>query len=118
MFSLFRKSLELVVDHLELAELESRYEWEQGKKSLVAWFGIAICAWGVYALFLVALVDILTRLNLPLYAACFSLILFHLLVGFGIYQAWGNRDPKVGLPFEGSRNEFKKTVQWIQTHIS
>ncbi len=107
----------LLEDHFELAQLECRYEYEAGRRRL-GWIGLAVlCLSSAFALLQVTLIEGLRAAGLPLYAACLMLAVLWSVIGIGVYLRCTTRDPKAGEPFMGTRAEFKRSFQWIQTHF-
>lgn len=110
--------LSLLEDQMDLAALE----WDFEKKHNVRRFG-AIA--GAVVLFLSAFVVLQAAAILGLVAlglgpgwACLALAGLELLVGGLLLSAMGKRDPKVGEPFKGTRQEFRKNIQWIRQILS
>ncbi len=116
--SLPNRLLDLVDDHIELAELETRYELKKGHKRLEALLAVGLGIAATFVLVLVSLLDALMRAGVPIYA---SGLILALLVGgasYAIYHHHGQRDAEAGEAFSGSRQELRRTLQWIRQHLS
>ena len=116
--SLVRHILELLENHLELVQLECRYESGVGRRRLYMTTLAALCLVSAFVFVQIVLFLALVKWGLPFYAACLALALFWATCGILIYQKYGQRDPRVREPFEGTRQELSKSLQWIQKHIS
>jgi len=118
MGNMFTRFLNLVEDHVELAHLEYRYESSQTWRKLGFSALAAFCAVTAIAFFQIAMIIGLVKAGVPLYALC---LLFGGLYSGGaawIYMRYGNRDKRVGEPFQGSREELARSFQWIHHLLS
>ena len=116
--SLGRRILELLENHLELVQLECRYESGVGRRRLYSMAFAVLCLVSAFVFIQVVLTVVLLYWGFPLYATCLTLALFWAVVGVLIYQKYGQRDPLVREPFEGTRQELRTSLQWIQKNIS
>ena len=105
-------------DHFELLQLECRYESEEGKKRFLMLTLTGLCLVGCMAFLHMALMYALWRSGIPVYAICLGLAVFWGGVGTLIFYRFGRRNPRVGDPFDASRSEIKKSLQWMQKHLS
>ena len=105
-------------DHLELAGLEWAYEKKQSARRLVAVLGSAILGIGAFVLFNVALVRALMVVGGSVERVCIGLGLVYGITGVLLYRYVGRRDPRVGEPFKGTREELNRNLEWIQKHFS
>jgi hypothetical protein len=104
----------LLEDHLRLGFLESRFEAEQAGKRLLILGICGLLSLTVFILIQVGMVDGLVHLGLPLWAACFVV---GILFAGGVAALWtaaGKRDGAAGRPFQGSRDEWRRSWGWIQ----
>ena len=105
-------------EYFELFQLECRYESEVGRRRLVAGACAALCLVTAFVFIQIALVDGLLHVGVPLYAAVLGLALVWSAIGFWIFHQFGQRDVRVGEPFEGTRHELRRNLQWMQKHLS
>jgi uncharacterized membrane protein YqjE len=116
--SLRQRILGLLDDHLELAQLECRYESEAGRRRLIALAFVALCLVSAFVFMQIVLTRTLLHRGWSLSGACLALALFWSAAGLGIYLKAGRRDPRVPEAFEGTRQELRRSLQWMQKHIS
>jgi uncharacterized membrane protein YqjE len=116
--SIVGEVLELLDDQLELASLEWQYEKTNSLKRILAIVSGAMFAVSAFALLLVAAVLGLTGLGLSLIQSC--LVLAVILGGFSavLILRFSRRDPKVGAPFQGTRQEARKNLKWMRQLFS
>src|ERR1051325_5834753 len=106
--SLGRDILGILEDHLELGQLECRYESEVGRRRLLILAFAALCLVSAFVFIQVVFTVILLYWGVPLYATCLALALFWAAFGVVVYQRYGGRDPHVPEPFEGTRQELRR----------
>jgi len=116
--SLRHEILSLLEDHLELGQLEYRYESAVGRRRLWVLALAVLCLVSAFVFIQIVLTMALRHWGFPLYAACLALAFVWATAGVLIYQKFGQRDPRVPGPFEGTRQELRRSLQWIQKHIS
>jgi uncharacterized membrane protein YqjE len=117
--SLTGQILGLVEDHAELASLEWRYEKAALRKALVFRGIAAILFLTAYALLQVALVRWLIMASKVSPAWVYAGVGFiYTIIGMILFFRFGKRDPAVDEPFQGTRQELRKNLQWIQRHFS
>jgi hypothetical protein len=104
----------LVEDHLRLGFLEGRFEAEQAGKRLVVLALCALLSLTVFVLLQIGLVDGLVHLGLPLWGSCFIVGALFAGVIAGLWVRAGRRDTAAGQPFQGSREEWRRSWGWIQ----
>ena len=116
--ALRRDILGLLEDHLDLGHLEWQYESEVGRRRLLVLALAALCLVSAFTFVQILLTLTLLHWGLSLYGACLFLATFWASVGVFMYRTYGRRDPRVPEPFEGTRQELRRSLQWIQKHIS
>ena len=116
--ALLPQILNLIEDHIELAHLEYRYEKTQSWRQLGVGALTAFCALSAFLFIQVAAILGLVRAGVPLYAICLGLGVVYTVCGFIFYRRFGHRDPRAGEPFQGSREELTRSLQWIQHLLS
>ena len=106
-------------DHVHLATVEAQYEMDQARRRFLV-LGTALVLGAIaFLLGQVAIVDGLVALfKLPVWAVCLILMVIYGGVAAYIATHFGQRDPKAGAPFSGTRRELIETLQWIQKLFS
>ncbi len=105
-------------DHWDLFLLELGFESRQAARRLwaivvaVAFLGLAL------ALLQVALLSALRAAGLSLTAACLWMGGGYAVLGLLILAIWGRRDRRAGGPFDGTRREVGRSLQWIRKLFS
>ena len=110
--------LELVEDHVELAHLEYRYERDQSWRRLAVGAITAVCVLGSCLFFQIALLLGLMKAGIPLYVLCLFFGVVYAGASALIYRRFGKRDPRLGESFQGTREEFTRSLQWIHRLFS
>lgn len=116
--SIVSQIIGLLEDQLDLLSLEWQYEKKQGCRRFV---GIIIGFVLILTAFLflqVALVRGLIALGGSLGWICVGLGGAYGALGLVIYGRFARRDPSVGEPFQASREELKRNLEWIQKLFS
>ena len=116
--SVRRHILGLLEDHLELAQLECRYESERARRRLITLALAALCFVSAFVFMQIVLTRALMQRGWSLSGACLALGVLWSVVGGWIYLKAGRRDPRVPEAFEGTRQELRRSLQWMQKHIS
>jgi uncharacterized membrane protein YqjE len=116
--SLGGRMLELLATHLELVQLEFRYERGVGRRRLFITAFAVLCLVSAFVFMQIVLTVTLLKWGLPLFAACLALACFWAAVGVGMYLLYGQRNARAHEPFAGTREELSRSLQWIQKHIS
>ena len=104
----------MLESHLVLGLLETRQEAAQLKKRFLI---LSLCFVSVFTLVIlleVGLVHALTQLGLPLWAACFLLTTAQGAGTAYLFLKTGKRDESAGAPFQASREEYHRSLSWIQ----
>ena len=112
------RMLELLDNHLELAQVECQYESAVARRRLGVAALATLCLVSAFAFIQIVLTVALMSCGLPLYATCLVLALFWSIAGIVLYWMYGQRDARAGEPFEGTRQEMSRSLQWIRKHIS
>ena len=110
--------VDLIKDHIELAHLECSYEKAQSGRRLGVGALIAFCGLCSFLFIQLAAIIGLLKLGIPLYGVCLGFGALYALVGTWIYRRFGHRDSRAGEPFQGSREELLRSLQWIQQLLS
>ena len=110
--------LGLLEDHGKLADLEFQYEIDAGRRRLVALAFAALCFASALAFIQIVLIDALVHAGVPFYAACLGFAGLWGTLSVVIYKYVGRRDARSGVPFKGSREEFRRSLQWTQNLFS
>jgi len=105
---------DLIDDHVELAMLEGEMEFDRFATRLVSYVVGGVFGITAYILLQVGIIHGLVRLGLPLWAACFILVAVYGLVAILAIAGVRHRDPRLGIPFQGTREEWRRSKQWIQ----
>ena len=116
--SLRHEILGLLEDHLELGQLEYRYESEVGRRRLLVLAFAALCLLSSLVFVQMGLFHVMVNRGFSFYAICLMFAVFWAVVGICLYQYVGRRDVQAGKPFEGTGKELRRSIQWIQTHFS
>ncbi len=104
----------LAKDHLELASLEWNFEKQKGWRRFLVGGAGAILLVSSYIFFHVALCAALIKTGMTWINVGFYLGTVYLLVGAGILWFCTRREPEVGIPMKGSREEIKRSLNWIE----
>jgi len=110
--------LSLLEDHVELAHLEYRFESDQARREAAFCGAAVLCAFLGFTFLQIALIIGLLRIGIPLYVLCLFFSVFYGCAGVFIYHRYGKRDPRVGEPFQGTREEAGKSLRWIHQLLS
>jgi hypothetical protein len=116
--SAFREAAGLLEDHLSLAAVEAEYELALWRRRAI-WIGLGVVAclaalvwlevtafWGLAAIGLAPV-------------ACSGILFgFHALVAAIAIIVAKRRDESAGQPFEGSKEQWRRTRVWIQELFS
>jgi len=105
-------------DHLELAALEWDYEKKQSSRRFSAILAAGALVISAFVLLNIALVRALAAFGGSLGWVCVGLGVLYVLAGVLFYRYGGLRDPRVGEPFQGTRQELNRSLEWIQKHFS
>jgi uncharacterized membrane protein YqjE len=116
--SFLREALGMLEDHAELASLEWRYERSQAIRRLVAVAIATGLAFGAFLLLLIATVYGLVSLGLNVGWVALGLGVLCAIASAIIVQTVGQRDPRAGRPFEGTRRQAHESIEWIQKLFS
>ena len=108
----------ILQDHLELAELEWKYERGQVQRRIAAWAIAALLILVAVVLLQIALISALMSQGLSLGVVCLTLTVVYGVIAGGIAFLFGRRDPKAGDPFQGTKQELLRNLQWIQKLFS
>ncbi len=110
--------ISLLRDHLALADLELKYEISQLQRRglVLAIAGLFILI--AFVLLQVGLVAYGISLGYSLVKVCAVLAFGYGAVAAALVLFLGRRDPQAGEPFQGTRNELSKNLQWIQKLFS
>jgi uncharacterized membrane protein YqjE len=100
--------------HLDLAKLESQFEMATLLKRAAAMAVAAVLGVTTYVLLQIAFVHGLIALGLPLWAACLIVSAVYAAgIAFLVFSV-GKRDAKAGEPFQGTREEWQRSREWIR----
>lgn len=108
--------IDLVDEHLALLSLESRFEADQAAKRLTVLIGAAACVLLSLIGLQVGMILALARAGFSMDLLCAGLGVLWGIGGYLLYRYGALRDPRIGGPFEGSRQEFSRSLQWIRKH--
>ena len=109
-----RVLLELAKDHLQLASLEWEFERRKWWRRLLVRGGGATILASAYLFFHLALVVALHDYGLTWVTIGVSVGFVYALVGSALFWGLGRREPAAGEPFEGSREELRRSYHWIE----
>jgi uncharacterized membrane protein YqjE len=106
-------------DHVNLAALEAQFEVQQASRRFLVLAIAAVLGLSGFLLLQVAIVDgLVVLLKLPVWGVCLILTVIYGTAAAVIFNTYGQRDPKAGTPFSGTRRELIGTLQWIQKLFS
>jgi uncharacterized membrane protein YqjE len=117
-FSFSKRILDLIEDHLDLAQLEWRYESETGRRRLGGLALAALSAFAALIMIHLMLIDLLHRWGMPLYGIGLLLAVLWSGVAWYAYQRFARRAPDVGTPFQATREELRNTLRWTRQNLS
>ncbi len=106
--------LELLKNHFELAFLEGKFEIEEGRRRLLKWSFGAVLLFFSFVYLQLFMIRMLMRAGLELEWIGLLGMVFFLLAGWILCRASATRAVALGRPFEGSTEEFKKSLLWIE----
>src|SRR5262245_20597562 len=116
--SVIGEALELLEDQMELTSLEWQYETGQGVRRLLALAAAGVLGVIAFALLQVALVLGLVAVGLSIAQAALLLAAVYGIAAAVLYGKFGKRDKRAGGPFQGTRDEMRKNLQWIRQFFS
>ncbi len=116
--SLVSRILTLLKGHFELAKLEGRYEAAYVAKRMTAYALSAFLGLTVFILLQIAFIHGLMALKLPLGMACLVLATIYMVVIWVLVGRAGERIASAGRPFQGSRDEWRRSKDWIFKRFS
>lgn len=106
--------ISVLEDQVELISLELGYETEQGAKRAVALLLAAFLGMLAFAILQIAIVKGLELLGVSLGVACVILATAYTLVAALLVMKFGRRDKRAGEPFQGTRSEIRKNLEWMR----
>jgi hypothetical protein len=118
MLSQVKNVVDLLADHMELAQLEYRYEASVMRRRFRVFTAAILFTFCSWVLIQIAVLDGLSRLKFPLCVSALILAGFNLAVGLILCDRYGRRDKRAGEPFSASQEELKRSLQWIQRSLS
>jgi len=107
-----------MADHVDLLQLEVQYEAQEAKRRFLFLVVCGVCVFFAVVMAQCWLIYGLHRAGVSLHWILGSLMAVWSGAGVYVYRRWALRESRAGEPFEGSRNEFKRSIQWIQGHFS
>jgi len=108
----------LLEDQLDLASLEWQFEKKQSLKRVGALALALFLALAAFVLVQVAIVAGIAATGRSIWLSALILGGVYLLLAILLLWKFSRRDPKVGSPFQGSRQELRKNLKWIQQIFS
>jgi uncharacterized membrane protein YqjE len=108
------QSLDLLKDHLELASLEWGVEKKEGRRRLLILGAGTILITSSYVYFQIALIGWFLKMGFSWASLGLMLGFLFLAVGLSVIRFFGKRQEGLGQPFQGSRNELKRSIRWIE----
>jgi hypothetical protein len=112
--SFMRNFLSLLDDHVELFGLEAQFEFQWLAIRVAAFFIAGLLALAAFVLVQGILVYLLIMAGLKVIWALLSVAAFNCLVAFIVIRTMGVRPASAGQPFQGTREQARKSFQWIQ----
>jgi hypothetical protein len=116
--SLLKQLGQLLKTHIELGLLESRFEAEQRARRAAVLAVAAFLGLTAYVFLQVLIVQGLMAAGLSAALACLVLFGLYALTAAVLVLAVGKRQPQAGQPFQGSRDEFQRSREWIRARFS
>jgi len=116
--SLIGEFVALLEDQMDLAALEFGYEKKQHVRRLGAMIVALFLGLTAFVLLQVALVMGLVALGMPIGWSCLALGGAYVVIAGVLLGVYARRDPRLGEPFQGTREEFRKNLRWIETLFS
>jgi uncharacterized membrane protein YqjE len=108
----------LLEDQMDLASLEWEYEKNLNFKRIGAVIAAVFLGFAAFMFIQVAIVMGIAALGVPVGWACVILAAVYVLVAGLLLRNFAQRDPRVGAPFQGTRQEFRKNLRWISQIFS
>jgi len=112
--SFIGEALGLLEDQIELVALEWQYEKSHSLRRILAVVFGVLFAVAAFSMMLVAAVLGLVSLGLTTAQACLILGGILAVIAAILLLGFTQRDPQAGPPFQGSREEARKNIQWIR----
>jgi uncharacterized membrane protein YqjE len=109
-----RDFLSLLDDHFELFGLEAEFEIQQLATRVAAFLIAGLLALAAFLLVQGVLVYLLIIVGLKPIWALLSVAVFNCLVAAAVIRTMGIRPASAGRPFQGTREQARKSFQWIQ----
>src|SRR5258707_812535 len=108
----------LIEDQMDLVALEWDYEKTQGLRRIGALVAAGVLGMAAFILIQVALVIGIAELGLKTVYACLVLAGLYGGLALLLIGKFSRRPSRVGMPFQGTREELKKNLKWIQQILS
>ncbi len=108
----------LLEDQMDLASLEWQYEKELNVRRLGALIAAAVLGFAAFIILQFALVMGIAALGVPVGWACVILAGVYILIAGLLLFKFARRDPRMGEPFQGTRQEIRKNLRWIEQLFS
>ena len=108
----------LLEDQIDLASLEWQFEKKQSLKRLGALALALFLALAAFVLLQVAIVAGIVATGHSIWLSALILAGVYLVLAVALLWKFSRRDPRAGSPFQGTRQELRKNLKWIQQILS
>ena len=108
----------LLDDQIDLASLEWQFEKSHSLKRIGALILAVFLAFAAFVFIQVAIIAGIAATGRSIWLSALILGGIYLLMAILLLWKFSRRDPKAGSPFQGSRQELRKNLKWIQQIFS